>query len=315
MFLESYWSILGVLISVIFGVIGIYLTLRSRYPGKIFFICEQVIELYDAVGNTLDGLRVSYDGADVDSNLVLLNGAFINVGSIDISPEMVEKQITLKLPVGYRWLTAKIDRTEVYAQVTVLDENTLSLDSGLFRCGESIKFHALAQLPDDIKAMSFSRNLCRDLFFEHRICNTHKISKSDLGEVMESHDFVPLIVSFAMGILFSIGLATSFTHESQKIVYPFELNSTQVELVRIIPQGENIIKVSSIQSDFSEEFIVTEVNDRIKGNFLLQNSGINYVQLVLFSLFSLIFWVGAWINLKVFLKYRLIHSWCVKQKK
>ena len=57
--LEIFGSVLGISISVIFGVIGIYLTIKSRYPGQITFVNEQTIELFDAVGSTVDGLSVT----------------------------------------------------------------------------------------------------------------------------------------------------------------------------------------------------------------------------------------------------------------
>jgi hypothetical protein len=78
------WSIIGIFISVIFGLIGIYLTIRSKYSGRVTFVNEQTIELFDAIGNSLDKLAVTYNGSAVNENLVLLNGAFINSGKFDI---------------------------------------------------------------------------------------------------------------------------------------------------------------------------------------------------------------------------------------
>ena len=92
------WSIVGITVSAGFGVWGIYLAIRHRYPGRITFVTEQLIELFDDIGNTLPGLSVVYNNEEVSKNLVLLNGALINTGSIDISPSNIEKPISLRLP-------------------------------------------------------------------------------------------------------------------------------------------------------------------------------------------------------------------------
>lgn len=102
--------------------------------------------MFDAIGNSLDKLAVTYDGAAVNENLVLLNGAFINSGKFDITPDMVEQPITIRLPDGYKWLTGRVIDSNVKAEFIQVDKNNVSISTGLFRCGEYIRFHALAQL-------------------------------------------------------------------------------------------------------------------------------------------------------------------------
>lgn len=129
-------------------------TIRSKYSGRITFFNEQTIELFDAIGNSLDKLAVTYNGSAVNENLVLLNGAFINSGKFDITKDMVEQPITITLPEGYKWLTGRIVDSNVKAEFIQVDDNNVSISTGLFRCGEYIRFHALAQLSETGKDVS-----------------------------------------------------------------------------------------------------------------------------------------------------------------
>jgi len=178
--LEIFGSVLGISISVIFGVIGIYLTIKSRYPGQITLVNEQTIESFDAVGSTVDGLSVTYYGQEIKDNLVLLNGAFINTGKTDITTSMVEQPITLKLLDGYKRLSGKVVQSKVESKLVPINSNTISISTGLFRCGECVRFHALAQLPDNKNGVSNARNLKKSIEFKHRITNTRSINEESI---------------------------------------------------------------------------------------------------------------------------------------
>ena len=183
-------SILGVAVSVLFGAWGIFLSIRNRYPGRITYVKEQTIELFDSIGKNLPDLSITYKNQKVKENLVLINGAFLNTGKIDISPSLAETPITMSLPKEFKWLTAKVVSTskDLTAKLDFKDENNVILTPSLFRCGEYIRIQALAEVPmpidneDTSKEIKMGKHLEKALSFTHRIMNTRKIDQRKIND-------------------------------------------------------------------------------------------------------------------------------------
>ena len=267
---EIIWSVLSIGVSAIFGIIGLYLTLKSKYPGGITFVNEQTIELFDAIGKTLDKLEVTYNGDSVNENLVLLNGAFINFGKIDISQEMVEKPISLMLPTGYKWLTAKVvgSAGTVKAKLKVSSDREILIETGLFRCKEFVKFHALAQVPNDDTEKSISDKLREVLTFTHRITNTKKIDEMEIkNEETNKKDLKGNILLFGLMLFFIIVMSLIMVgiDSYKKIVFPYEISPSKTELVRIRTYSDELVKISSIQSGFEKKIRFQDFLKGIKG--------------------------------------------------
>jgi len=140
--IDIFWAVLGIGVSTVFGIWGIYLAVRYRYPGKVTMVNEQLIELFDDIGNSLPGLSVTYNNNEVSKNLVLLSAAFVNTGKLDIAPKMIEKPISISLPDGFNWLTAKIIDTskDLNASVDIDDDGCATFSMGLFRRFEGVRW-------------------------------------------------------------------------------------------------------------------------------------------------------------------------------
>src|SRR5260370_36557833 len=106
MSISSILGVLGVGIYLIFGAWGVYLSLVRRYQGKVTFVSEQTIGLFDAIVKNLPEMAVLYKGTPVSPNVVLIKGSLVNTGTKDISPSMIERPISLGLPAGSNWLSA-----------------------------------------------------------------------------------------------------------------------------------------------------------------------------------------------------------------
>lgn len=298
---EMIWSVLGVSVSAIFGVVGVYLTIRSRYPGKITFINEQTIELFDAIGNSINDLTVTYGGQQVNENLVLLNGAFINSGKTDITQSMVEQPITLKLPDGYKWLTGSVVKSNVVAELRKIDDETISISTGLFRCGEYVKFHALAQLPDNADGDSNSQKFKKSIKFEHRITNTRNINETEVQSISSSKKNLkrrglPFLLLFIM----VAGMAVSIIYKGipKTMVYPYLVSENLTEKVRVKTTSEETVEISSIESEFETEEKFTDFVTKINGSPSLDRST-GYISFFIMIGFQLLF-VGGMLGFIVF---------------
>ena len=79
-------AIIGISATVVLGVYGIYLGFRTqRYPGRITFVKETCIGLFDSLVRNLPELSIQYDNEPVGENLVLLKGFILNTGTKDIN--------------------------------------------------------------------------------------------------------------------------------------------------------------------------------------------------------------------------------------
>lgn len=140
-------SIAGILISVLFGAWGIYLSLRrAKYPASLTFVREQTVALLDDFATRIPNLAVLYKGTPIDKSVVLLSGYLVNDGSVDITPQMTERPLRCELPSGCSWLEFKLTGAAEALNATgeIMNPQALELSFGLFRRDEAFSFQALA---------------------------------------------------------------------------------------------------------------------------------------------------------------------------
>ncbi|WP_319759579.1 hypothetical protein [Maridesulfovibrio sp.] len=252
---SAWWGPIGLLSTLIFGFLSIYIVIKNWYPCRITYMTAQIIELFDAVGNTLDGLEVNYKENNIDQNLVLLTGAFLNSGKKDITKDMIESPIEISLPNDYKWLTAKIIKNKIEANISIKDDK-IKINTGLFRKGECVRFNALVQVPSDNSSKTLSSRLKSALKFNHRISNTHKI-KTDTIKNKDAHTKMMKRRCVLIGSLLLMTWVTTgislYQGLPQTIYYPYQTNnSTEDVFITTKPTG-SMIKITSIQSDFEKE--------------------------------------------------------------
>jgi hypothetical protein len=142
--------------------------------------------------------------------MVLLKGYIMNTGSKDITPDMVEEPLALKLQEGFKWLDAKAIpyKTQVKASLAIKDDTTAEFNFGLFRVDELVKFEALAEVPagqpelENNKQESAKQKLKDSMHFVHRIADTRKIIASRLPLLLPFKGF---IIIFSIVILLCLG--------------------------------------------------------------------------------------------------------------
>ena len=188
------------------------------------FFREDCIGLFDSIVRNLPELSVQFNGVPVKENLVLLKGLFMNDGHKDISLAMVEQRLRAVLPEGYRWLTAKVvlSSPEVKASAQITSDTNLEFDLGLFRCGEILKFEALAEVPTGDTTKDWpppSFRLERSLSFEHRIADTGNVKATSIpfdvdDEPDQARNKIKVLVVLA--ILALVGLIMFARYADQK---------------------------------------------------------------------------------------------------
>lgn len=177
-------SLAGILISVLFGIWGIYLSLRrAKYPASLTFVREQSVALLDDFATRIPNLAVLYKDIPIDKSVVLLSGYLVNDGNVDITPQMTERPLTCTLPTGCTWLEFKLTGTaEALSAVgTIGAPQVLELNFGLFRRDEAFSFQALALVSTDY-AKKKPTALVEALRWSHRIAGLGSIKTTTLPE-------------------------------------------------------------------------------------------------------------------------------------
>lgn len=249
-------TIIGVIISLIFGVVGIYLAVRKQqYPGEITFIKESIVSLFGEIVEHIENLQITYKTQPIQRNLVLLKGHLLNTGSIDITQEKVKGNLTAILPEGYRWLESKIIATSsgLESNLSIYQENELSFDLGLFRRDETISFQALAQIPPAENEKKISDLFDKVLIWHHRIAETkNNIQKSTYHPPRFSkYDWYILITCIFL-ILFPI---TFFIPQVRGINVNYEITTqdNQRILVRLVPNLKGPAEVTGVDTKYEEK--------------------------------------------------------------
>lgn len=268
-------AVIGVGATVTVGVAATYLTLRFRYPGRVTFIGESYIGLFDSIVQNLSDLSVLYKNEPVSQNLVLMKGVLVNTGSKDIAETMVEEPLTMQLPGGYKWLTANVVRFSngVRVETKVVEESRLAFEIGMLRRKEYIKFDALAEIPDtgDSKSHasgSAAQKLENVVGFSHRIADTGEIEKiggnwasERLSNARRSITWSASIAIFGL-VLWLTGIPTeSFylieTPEGETIgVRRTELSETKYKLEGLDAEYSRVVTFDDFYGELDRDFVV-----------------------------------------------------------
>ena len=244
----------GVVVSTLFGVWGVYLALRkAKYPASLSFVHEQVIGLFADVASKLPNLSISYKNEQLDNNVILINGYIANDGTKDISPSMVERQLTAELPISWKWLECTVlsPKTELSVKSTINSDTVLSFQFGLFRRGESFSFQALIAvdvLDDNEKVQS----IIDKISWNHRIADLGKIKSINLPfEKKPPRKYIMPILTGIIYMIMFFGVIFRDPTERAEINYILPIKGEYTE-ARLIPNLDGTAKIEAINSDYEE---------------------------------------------------------------
>jgi hypothetical protein len=273
---EHVLGVLGILLTTGFGIWGLVIVLRRRYPGEITLVVGDCIGLFDAIVKNFPDLAILYHNKPVSHGLVLFKGTFLNSGQKDITADMVEGRLHIALPDGYKWLSAIIVQSSENVSAAVTKRgDALEFATGLFRRGEYLRFEALAEIPVSLEAdkrQSISSKLIDGLKPAHRIADTTKVRTIRLlSSPIEKRRFrtrIGLAISAVLAGLIITGI--TFVHGVPQDIHfliPDDRgNATEVSVkpnadgsVRITSNDESIDTIVSADQFFLRADIKTKI--------------------------------------------------------
>ena len=289
-------TIIGALATIVFGIWAIYLAVRYRSQGRLVFIQESCIGLFESIIKNLPDLKILYKEKPISENLALLKGFLLNTGHRDISQGMVEEKFSIVLPSGFRWLEAKIiSAPSKVATIEVLDD-ILVFDFGLLKHHEYIIFEALGEVPDKsytdtiplylpmrrmlrrIIPANTGESLSKALSFKYRIASVPEeisdkdrfdfdtIRKKDKGLLIMSTVFIAAITASIIGLYNDALIANRqeyYTFDDSKIM---KINITFIDNDKVEIRGVDDEFVSVIsRNDYFMLILTNKLSYKIIG--------------------------------------------------
>ena len=312
-------TILGTILSIVFGILSIDLFKKKKYPGRITFIEERATGLFASLVKNFPQIAISYENQPINQQIVLLRGFIINQGIIDINESMVEERLALKLPDGFKWLTAKIvDASEGSKANVQITDSHLYFNLGLFKKNEFVRFEALLDVPVQQSSNISSLKLLREeLKFVHRIADTAVVETktSDLEIRSIKSMYEGKLIPYIMMVVFPIFLFIySLNIKPNPAAFTYYLKDGSKNFVLADPQIDNTVEVilpSSgkiavmKQSEFYSKIEKIEINDIYKTN-TVTNFVVRNIHLITMTMAVVLFAMSVRLIVNRYLEFKRI---------
>lgn len=276
-------SILGILLTVIFGIItAIEFYRHRRYPGRLTYIQLNSVNLLNRIANQFDDIRLTHRNYPIDTNLIYIKGAIANTGSIDINKHHDTNSIFVKLPEGCEWLDIKTTKTsnDLSSNITIEEPTKARLTFDILKRNEYVVFESIIKASSDIK----NTGLDSLLTFNHRYENTDKIEQQSINR-NKIRRFTGRIVSYMLILVIaalSYSLFRTLVSHRTPIVYATATSPSQtyyaffndkgmIELeendiwhgLRLWSSSENIITPERFKNEFSPVTATSTFHDKL----------------------------------------------------
>lgn len=304
--------LLGIIITVIVGVIGIIYTYRIRNIPKLTFLEQDFFSLFKSIIKNMDGINITFENIQINPSLLMLKASFINNGTIDIDSSMVHEPVKIKLPENCKWKRIKITKTSPNANINfVMSDVVTEFDWDLLKKNEYFSFDALIEIIDDPKESididnEYIKKISKKISISHRITNLEKINKDNLHSITKYKNIrniqFPFILLFIMGVSFIIMMSNfnipgQVLRNTNYIIKDLKNNNMEIELIYL---GNDKIQIKSIDNKYKEVLTIDEFvkkyNIPLK---VVSNTWLKYVLLIFLLIFLLVYILALilWLNM------------------
>lgn len=175
--MENFLYFIGGII--ITSIVGVIVAKWQIKKNKIIHFSINSYDVGKGLHNEFPKFQLTYENKELNNEVQVLKGGFINIGRNDITGLKNDSDINIILPKGCSLKDIKIkqlsDDLDVSACRSEKAPNIInfSIDEK-FMSGEGFEYTAIIETTEEIK------NLHHKIDFKHRIPNTSKIKKEDL---------------------------------------------------------------------------------------------------------------------------------------
>jgi len=306
MTLNMFLGLLGIIITIIVGVMGIIYTYRIRNIPKITFLEQDFFSLFESIIKNMDGINITFENIQINPSLLMLKASFINNGTIDIDSSMVHEPLKIKLPENCKWKRIKITKASPNVNINFkMSDIVTEFDWDLLKRNEYFSFDALIEIIDNQKESieidnEYIVKIYEKISISHRITNLEKINEENLYSIMKSKRLkrlmFPLISTLVLGLVLLTLIfivpdqSLSSTHYIIK-----DLKNNNMEIKLIYLKNDNIL-IKSIDNKYKEVLAVDEFVKRYNITLkVIKNTMIIYV-FAFFALLGILMSISGLIN-------------------
>lgn len=299
-------------ISLILTILGLLIAIPSIYMGWISLTRPKIKVVFDRstilanLSKASNDISVSYKGAQVPNDLILIEGTLLNTGNTDIKKEDVEDPIEFKLLDGWKWhsfnVTHKSQGLKVHHN---LDKDAVRIELGLCKKEEGFCFEALISVKEGA-VLNKKELIFKNIKITSRILHLNSIEKIRLTSDFNKNskfknvkDF--LFVNVMLIALFVFTGVSAFSQNKDKINYQFrDLDGS--ELMIGLDRNKNL---SVINSKTSVQILSEDGYYKIKPEITVVKPK-SLIVVINYSLLVITVLSFLYINFKLIEKYLLL---------
>lgn len=203
-------GIIGLALTVIFGVVSVVLAVRKKkYPKRMEFYVLDNVRIISPLVRKYDSIKLLHNDKDIQ-NVSFLRGMCICVGDEDVilTSDSLKGGLQVSLPRGYKWLEVHPQECSNGLEIQcIIDEkipSNLFISSELFKREEAFTFDAYIE--GDVE----SRLLNDDIKISHRLNNAEKMLSRCINILNVSRKKSKLWFNCVMLVLYIIFFATIY---------------------------------------------------------------------------------------------------------
>ncbi|WP_419819969.1 hypothetical protein [Acinetobacter sp.] len=294
-------DLISLALTIIFGVISIFLAWKAIFRTKIQLITESSTLLAN-LSKASSELIVFYKNDDVSNDLILVTGFLINSGNNDINKTDFEKPIILSLPDNGLWHAFNIRaKTEGMEVGYTFESNKLLLDLGLWKKEEGFYFDALISIKDgdDLKDKIFD-----EIEIKTRIHNFYKVDKKNNlpnnseGKRGKKKILIAIISNIFLLVYMGVGIAMYCDGVRGGYIYNFYNDKNE-----LLDLDMKDSKVIVINKNTKKEIENVEGFYKMKPRVYNKEKVVDKYMGIILSLAS--FSILCWLNYKIWSDYRM----------
>ena len=220
---------ISLILTIVFGIIslfGIFLGWKAWHRPRLKLVFARSTLLANLSKATKE-ITVSYKGAEVPNDLILIEGYLLNAGNTDIKREDVEDPIKISLGKDWLWHSFHIRNISPGLKLSAeIINNSVNINLGLCKKGEGLYFDGLISVEDGA-SLSSNREILKNIKIYSRITNVDRIEKVKLPTDFEKNgvkifDKDYLFINIFLIVLVIFMAVSTFGSYEEVLTYEFQ---------------------------------------------------------------------------------------------
>lgn len=314
-------AILSLLLTIIFGILGLWYTIKFRKKVDLTFYKDECFSLFQTVVKNFPEIEVKFNSKPISENLIFLKGTIANTGNVDIDKTNVYKPVSIELPNNCNILQAKIidmsPNLNVNEKVNI---NKIQFEWDLLQNNEYFTFQSLVEYkPKDKSEKKNSKDaneknkgdiankLMNEIKFDYRILNLRQLNKFKDTNSDKGIEIICISIVFFLNAIVGgyIVLDTTFSpgYEMKYII-----NHNNNEIVADIEPDDLINFGIKVENKLIDKVKIDELNKKYHPQLTIMQKKESLLFSIYFSIISIFSFFASAYFFRTYLRKKRINS-------